>query len=82
MAKKTAKKKDDEKASASTLELVDYSERAVALFGNSKAIKDHLKAIGGRFNPHLTNPETKETQAGWIFPKTKEYEVKGILADL
>ncbi len=30
--------------------LVEYSAKAVAVFGNTKPIKDELKAMGGRFN--------------------------------
>jgi hypothetical protein len=62
------------------LELVDYSEKAIALFGNSKAIKDVLKELGGRFNPHLTNPKTNEKQAGWIFSKKVKDKLESVLA--
>ncbi|HML66715.1 MAG TPA: hypothetical protein PKC55_17960 [Dysgonomonas sp.] len=34
-------------------EIVDYSEKAIALFGDTKEIKDLLKAMGGKFNPRL-----------------------------
>lgn len=61
------------------LELVDYSEKAIALFGNSKAIKETLKELGGRFNPHLTNPKTQEKQAGWIFSKKVQEQLNSIL---
>jgi len=50
--------------------LVEYSEKAVAVFGDTKAIKDELKAMGGRFNSRLTFNGKK--LAGWIFPKSKE----------
>ena len=50
--------------------LVEYSEKAVAVFGDTKPIKDDLKAMGGRFNSRLTLNGQK--LAGWIFPKTKE----------
>ena len=49
------------------LTLVDYSEKAVALFGDTKPLKDTLKQHGGRFNPRLINPVTKSKQAGWVF---------------
>lgn len=49
--------------------LIDYSEKAVALFGDTKPIKDTLKELGGRFNPCLSVEGAKV--AGWIFPKTK-----------
>lgn len=50
--------------------LVEYSAKAVAVFGETKAIKDELKAMGGRFNSRLTINGKKI--AGWIFPKSKE----------
>jgi hypothetical protein len=34
--------------------LVEYSAKAVAVFGETRAIKDELKAMGGRFNSRLT----------------------------
>jgi hypothetical protein len=50
--------------------LVEYSAKAVAVFGNTKAIKDELKAMGGRFNSRLTFNGKK--LAGWIFSKSQE----------
>lgn len=47
------------------INIIDYSEKAIAVTGDTKALKDHFKAIGGRFNPRLT------CGAGWIFPKAK-----------
>ena len=58
-------------------EIVDYSEKAIALFGDTKEIKDLLKAMGGKFNPRLTH--NNEKQAGWIFSKTKREELEGVL---
>ncbi|MDR2691189.1 MAG: hypothetical protein LBB73_02670 [Dysgonamonadaceae bacterium] len=57
--------------------IVDYSEKALAVFGDTRAIKDRLKAWGGRFNPKLTHEGQKK--AGWIFSKSKEQEVKNLL---
>ncbi|MDH6309028.1 hypothetical protein M2451_001514 [Dysgonomonas sp. PFB1-18] len=59
-------------------EIVDYSEKAIALFGDTKAIKDLLKAMGGKFNPRLTY--NNEKQAGWIFSKTKREELENVLS--
>lgn len=58
-------------------ELVDYSEKALALFGDTKPIKDLLLAMGGKFNPKLTHNGAK--QAGWIFSKTKRAELEAII---
>jgi hypothetical protein len=57
--------------------IVDYSEKALAVFGNTRAIKDQLKALGGRFNPKLTYEGGK--RAGWIFSKAREQEVRNLL---
>jgi hypothetical protein len=50
--------------------LVEYSAKAVAVFGETRAIKDELKAMGGRFNNRLTFNGKK--LAGWVFPKSQE----------
>jgi hypothetical protein len=57
--------------------IVDYSEKALAVFGDTRAIKDQLKALGGRFNPKLTHEGGK--RAGWIFSKGREQEVRNLL---
>lgn len=58
-------------------ELIDYSQKAVALFGDTKSIKDLLSAMGGKFNPRLTYHDKK--QAGWIFSVSKRNELNTIL---
>jgi len=50
--------------------IVDYSEKSVAIFGDTKAIKEQLAALGGHFNKYLTLNGKK--CAGWIFQKSKE----------
>ena len=57
--------------------IVDYTEKALAIFGDTKPIKDQLKALGGRFNPKLTYEGSKK--AGWIFSKSKEQEIRNLL---
>lgn len=60
-----------------SFEIVDYSEKAIALFGDTKVIKDLLSAMGGKFNPRLTH--NGEKQAGWIFQKSKRDELSTVL---
>ena len=60
-----------------SISIVNYSEKAIAVFGNTKEIKDHLLSIGGKFNPSLKQNE--ERVAGWIFPSSKREEVKKII---
>lgn len=69
-------KKEEKSNKAQTsgeYQIIDYSEKAIALVGDTKAIKDQLKALGGRFNPKLS------CGCGWVFPKTKLQEVKEAL---
>lgn len=54
--------------------IIDYSDKAIAVTGDTKAIKDDLKRLGGRFNPRLN------CGAGWIFSKTKEAELRQLLS--
>jgi hypothetical protein len=68
---------DAPEAIAGDFIIVDYSEKAIAVFGDTKAVKDQLKALGGRFNPKLTHEGQKK--AGWIFSKQKEQELKNLL---
>lgn len=53
--------------------LVEYSAKAVAVFGDTKSIRDELKAMGGRFNSRLTFNGQK--LAGWIFSKSQEQQL-------
>jgi len=54
------------------IQIIDYSEKAIAVIGETKPIKDKLKELGGKFNFRLS------CGAGWIFPKTKLEEVQNL----
>lgn len=54
-------------------EIIDYSEKSVAVVGDTKNIKESLKKIGGVFNPRL------RCGAGWIFQKNKMAELAELL---
>jgi hypothetical protein len=60
---------------AGEVKIIDYSERAIAVLGDTKPIKDKLKELGGKFNFRLS------CGAGWIFPKTKQAEVIAALSN-
>ncbi|HXU25582.1 MAG TPA: fusion protein, partial [Bacteroidia bacterium] len=47
------------------LTVVNYSDKAIAVIGETYPVKEILKRIGGRFNYNLT------CGAGWIFSKAK-----------
>lgn len=55
--------------------IINYSEKAIAIVGDTISIKDKLKEMGGRYNPRLT------CGAGWIFPKSKKEQLNKILLD-
>lgn len=52
------------------IDVVDYSEKALALFGEeTKNNKEYIKEVlRGRFNPHLKN-QSGESTPGWIISK-------------
>ncbi len=57
--------------------IVDYSEKAVAIFGDTRTIKEQFSALGGRFNMYLTLNGKK--CAGWIFQKSKEDDLRKLV---
>lgn len=70
--KKEVVQKVDE-VSASGIEIVDYSEKAFAIIGETQPIADTLKSLGGRFNRKLS------CGVGWIFSKRSLDNVKETL---
>jgi len=58
------------------LVVVDYSEKAIAVFGDVKAAENYaaLETKGGKFNPSLKGSSDK-SQAGFIFPKSRKAEI-------
>lgn len=75
---KVEEAKEVEAVTVEGLEIVGYSEKAIAVFGDTKAIKEQLKELGGRFNPSLSYNGNK--RAGWIFSKKKADEVRNLMA--
>ena len=64
--------------SALNLEIVEYSEKAIAVFGDTKLIKDILKNLNGLFRANLTY--NGERRAGWIYSRKQEQKVRETLA--
>ena len=54
---------------AGKINVIDYSEKAIAIIGDTKPVKDILKSLGGKFNFRLS------CGAGWIFPKSKQAQI-------
>lgn len=73
-AKKETNKSAKVKKSGAGLKIVDYSEKAFAVIGDTKQIKAKLMILGGKFNPKLT------CGAGWIFSKKRMQSVRLALA--
>ena len=67
------KQSKTETIEAKGVQIIDYSEKAIAVVGDTRAIKETLKTLGGRFNRHLS------CGAGWIFSKTKETTLREAL---
>ena len=59
---KQNKTTETETIEAKGVQIIDYSEKAIAVVGDTRAIKETLKSLGGRFNNRLS------CGAGWIFP--------------
>lgn len=76
---KAAKAAETEQAKAAEafVELVNYSEKSVAVIGESKPIKDLLIELKGRFNRFLV--VNGEQTPGWIFSKKREKDVKAAI---
>ena len=60
-------------SAAGEINIIEYSEKAIAVIGDTKPIKELLKSLGGSFNPRLS------CGAGWIFSKKKLEEVQAAL---
>jgi hypothetical protein len=55
------------------LTLIDYSDKAFALVGDTRSIAARLRELGGRFNARLS------CGPGWIFTKKREAAVRSAL---
>ena len=62
------------------LRIVDYSEKAIALLGDTFSMKDEIKQLGGTFNKNLNIDNTKV--AGWIIQKTKKSAIEELLTKI
>ena len=47
------------------INIVDYSDKAIVVYGNTKDFKDHFINIKGKWNSNLRDG------SGWVFPKSK-----------
>ena len=59
------------------IQTVNYTEKSIAVYGETYQIKDQLKQIGGTFNKYLTI--NGQRVAGWVFSKKREPELQTLL---
>lgn len=73
------------------LEVVEYSGRSIAVFGNSIAFKDVFKNMGGRFNNKLRrrtdgvandDDDDEQTVVGWLFPLEKKNYIEKFIKEV
>lgn len=61
----------------SKIKIYDYSDRAIAVYGDTWTIKDKLKELGCKYNKFLTINGKKTP--GWIISNKKRQEVEEII---
>ena len=72
---KLAMKEEQQEAEGKpSINIIDYSEKAFAVVGDTKAVKDSLKKMGGRFNAKLS------CGCGWIFSNRVREEVEKFIS--
>ncbi len=64
---------------AEGVEVIQYSEKALALRGNTYPIKDQIKSLGGKFNRFLKD-KNGERFAGWIISRKRTDEINKLVA--
>lgn len=79
---KTSLKTPNENIGSLNLEIIDYSEKAIALAGDTQPIKAQLHKINGRYNAHLTHPKTKDKFKGWVFSKKQKEALNSLINSL
>ena len=80
--KKAATKQEAAPAKKSNLRLMMYSPKSLALFGDTKPIKEELKKIGGKYNPNLHPLSPDQSVPGWIFPLKAKEDLETLIANL
>lgn len=54
----------------------NYTDKSFVVRGDTKKYREQLKNLGGKWNNLLTDKETGEKFAGWIYPSIKKNDVK------
>ena len=61
----------------SSIEIIDYSEKAIAIKGDTRAFKDVLVKLNGKWNNNLRHGDSKFS--GWILSKKHRDSVNELL---
>lgn len=64
----------EESAGVPAYSIIDYSDKAIAVTGDTRKIAAELRSLGGRFNSRLS------CGPGWIFSAKKRAELEALLA--
>lgn len=68
------KRPDKVETAENEIKIIRYSEKSIAVIGDTKPVKDKLKSLGGSFNFRLT------CGPGWIFPLSKLTDIQNSLS--
>ena len=68
------KEEEQEGQGKPAINIIDYSDKAFAVVGDTKSVKDDLKKMGGRFNSKLS------CGCGWIFSNKMRGEVERFIS--
>lgn len=60
------------------IRVVQYSDKSIAVFGDTFYVKDELLKLGGKFNKYLRNYDTRGP--GWVFHNYKRRYVELFVA--
>ena len=61
---------------SSDIFMTEYSDKSIAVYGNTKIYKDKLKILGGKWNANLRDGP------GWIFSNKHREDIERWLIDL
>lgn len=80
-APKTKTKTAAPKTEKPRFTMIQYSEKCLALFGDTKPIKEELKKIGGRYNPNLHPFAKDQSVPGWIFANKAKADLEALISN-
>lgn len=68
---------NQEVAEIEGFEIVGYSDKSLAVFGDTYSIREELKALGAKYNRSLKYGDGK--RAGWVVSRSKSEELSALL---